>query len=89
MRCASPPESVVAGCPKPYISQPHIKKCLKLPFYFRIFSKERKGFFNGHIQHLCNILSLVCDLKGLAVEAFSMADFAGDIDIGEENAFLW
>src|SRR5659263_215083 len=82
-----PPGKRGCGLPQPYISQPDIKQSLKLPFYFWDVFKERKRFFNSHIQHLCNILSFVCNFKRFAIEAFSMTDFAGDIHIRKKMHF--
>ena len=46
--------------------------------------KELVGFLHRHIQDIIDILSLVANLQGFPVVAFSVTNLAGHIDIRQE-----
>ena len=45
------------------------------------------GFFNGHVEDLADVFAFVLDFEGFAVVAFAVADFAGDVHVGQEVHF--
>ena len=46
--------------------------------------KELIGLLHCHIQHIIDILSLIANLQGFPVIAFSVTNLAGHIDIRQE-----
>ena len=50
-------------------------------------AEKRQGFVDGHVQHIGDVFAFVGDLEGLAVVAATVADVAGDEDVGEEMHF--
>ena len=46
--------------------------------------EEVRGLVNGHVQDVGDRLVLVADLQGLPVVSGAVADFAGDVDVGQE-----
>ena len=45
------------------------------------------GFFDGHVEDLADVFAFVLDFEGFAVVAFAVADFAGDVHVGQEVHF--
>lgn len=66
------------------IAETYVLNGAEFAEYLGIGLEEVYSLVDGHIEHVGNRLTLVADLEGLAVVAFSVADLAVDIDIGEE-----
>ena len=49
--------------------------------------EEFNSLVNGHFQHIVNALALVVDFESFTVVALALADFAWNINIGEEMHF--
>lgn len=45
------------------------------------------GFFDRHVEDLADVFAFVLDFEGFAVVAFAVADFAGDVHVGQEVHF--
>ena len=45
------------------------------------------GFFDGHVEDLADVFAFVLDFEGFAVVAFAVADFAGDVYVGQKVHF--
>ena len=50
----------------------------------RLVLKKCERLFDGHVQHLGNILALIVHLERLAVIALALADLARDVNIRQE-----
>ena len=47
-------------------------------------SRIGEGFFDGHVEDVGDGVAVELDVEGLLVVTASVADFAGDVDVGEE-----
>ena len=66
------------------ISKTDVVNGLQLILYPRNSVKEAKGFLYRHLKDICDILSLVFDLKRVAVISVSVADVTGNVNVGQE-----
>lgn len=69
----------------------HKKAHIVQRFYFppdgRHILKEIQSFFNGHIQDIVNIFTLIFNLQSFPIIAFSLTYFARHINISQEVHF--
>ena len=75
-RCGALPEFNIA---KAYVNE-----CGNLIADARQIVKEGQRFLRRHIEYVRNILALVQNFQRLAVIALSMADLAGDENVGQK-----
>ena len=83
-RCASPPESCVAGCPRAMYPSPTSCRVCSLFRIWRDVLEEVHAFADGHLEDVGNRFALVVDLQRFAVVPLAMTDLAGHIDIRQE-----
>ena len=84
IRCASPPESCVLGCPSLIYPSPTSSKVCSCSGYARDIFKENSSFFHVHIQHVINALVLVLYFQCLSVIASALADFTRHVNIRQK-----
>ena len=65
MRCASPPESVVADWPERQVAEPEVVQHLDLLADRRLAREERHAFLDRHVQHVVDGLAAQRDLERL------------------------
>ena len=66
------------------IAQSHIIERLDLAADGGNIFKKFQRLLDSHFQDIRDVFALVADLQGLTVVAFAVADFTGDIDIGQK-----
>ncbi len=84
MRCASPPESVTADCPKMNVPQSDIHQSLQLLLICGMFSRIGKRVGNRHLQQIRNRAPFIFHCQRLVVVAFAATHFAEHVNIGQE-----
>ena len=84
IRCASPPDNVVADWPKVRYPKPKIVQHLDLFPHHAIAREKTRTFLDRHIQHIANALSSNRDVQRLAIEARTFACRADHLYIRHE-----
>ncbi len=72
------------GLAELHVIEAHVVQRLQLVRDRRDVLEVPQRLLNVHLQHFGDRLALVADLQGLAAEAMSLADRAGDPDVGQE-----
>ena len=75
-RCASPPESVVAGWPSLHVVEPDVVQRLQPPAQLRDVREELERLLDRHLEHVRDRLALEAHLQRLAVVALAVAHLA-------------
>ena len=83
-RCASPPESVVAGWPEPDVVEPDVVQRLQPAPDLRDLGEELERLLDRHLEHVGDRLALEAHLERLAVVAPAVAGLARHVDVGQE-----
>ena len=68
--------------PEADIAKPHRKERLHFAGDLRHGSKELGGFFDGHFEHVGDVLPLIPDIECFFVKPLAAAHIAGDIHVG-------
>ena len=84
IRCASPPESVVADWPEGQVPEPQVVQHVDLLAHGRFVREERHAFLHRHVEHVGDGLTAQGDLQRLGAEARALADAAGHFDVRHE-----
>ena len=84
-RCASPPESVVAGWPSVEVAEADVARASAACRAIRGTPRRRsQRLLDRHVEHVGDRLAAELHLQRLAVVALALADVAGDPDVGQE-----
>ena len=86
-RWASPPERGGGGLAEADVTQTYVHQGLQFARYGGDGIEKFAGFFDGHVEDLADVFAFVLDFEGFAVVAFAVADFAGDVHVGQEVHF--
>ena len=84
MRCASPPDSVVAGWPEAQVAEADLVEDLQAAQHLRRRAEEGQRLAHGHVEDLVDVAPAVLDLEHLRLEPLAFADLARHEDVGEE-----
>ena len=66
------------------IAQTYILKCFQFSVDFRDMFKKFAGFIHRHFQNIGDAFAFECCFQCFPVVASALADFTGDINIGEK-----
>src|SRR5438270_10570205 len=69
---------------QPQISKPDIEQRVQFIRYARHIPEKTRRFIDTHIKHIRDVFAFVGDLERLPVVAAAMADFALDVNVGQE-----
>src|SRR5439155_11423603 len=69
---------------EPDVAEANVNKGLQLRADIRDVRKDVEGLLDGHLEHIRDRAALVVDLHCFPVVAPALADFARDVDVGEE-----
>ena len=86
IRCASPPESVGAGCPSFTYPSPTSDRVCRCRLDDRDVLEELEGLVHAHLEHVGDRAVLVPHLEGLAVVPVPLADLARHVYVGRGSA---
>ena len=70
-----------------YIAQPNIVQRKYFIVDRLLVSKKVQRIFNGHIEHVCDVLAVVFNLKRFLLEALTVTAFTLQVDVGHELHF--